>query len=194
MKALNSEITTIIEMIKDPMAVPMAHFTLSETKRDDFDCFSLIKTLLYRLGTNYVASTPHGLNVALFTRAVDLITQIADIDIHNVGLNLGVISPDLAEQFLTRHDDIDVFHQNQKQFIFTLGKVDDLIATTNDAIFLFNRQVLIRNRCLMALGIAAFNADSTQQCPYAGQQLFDGKWLDDIVIGTMIQARNPINN
>ena len=101
MKALNSEITTIIEMIKDPMAVPMAHFTLSETKRDDFDCFSLIKTLLYRLGTNYVASTPHGLNVALFTRAVDLITQIADIDIHNVKIAKTVIVAGGGEETLT---------------------------------------------------------------------------------------------
>ena len=89
----NKTITTASEMINDPNAVPRAHFNLRETKR--FPRFRSSIATTY-LGADNVTGPTNGLDVALFTRPVNLVAQVTNVDIDHVGFHLGIVPPHLG--------------------------------------------------------------------------------------------------
>ena len=72
------------------------------------------------------------MNITVLTWTINLVSEISDINIDHVGFNFGIIAPYFGKQNISSQDNVNVFHQSQQQFIFTLCEVNHFIATTNN--------------------------------------------------------------
>src|SRR6266702_6296951 len=135
-----------------------------------------------------IANPTNGVDQAWLTLRLELGAQVAHVDFHDIGGPLEIDPPDavqddLAGEYLARAP-----QEERQQLVLGGRKFDLACATMGHACARIQLDVGIAQH-LMALLLVA-----PQEGLYPRQQLFRGKGLDEIVIGSRLEAFYPVGH
>src|SRR3954468_14609249 len=139
-----------------------------------------------RLVPQAIPRAAHGLQLRHAERAVDLVAQVADVDVDDVRAVLVVVVPGVLEQLVAREHLARVAHE-RLQKLELLGREVDLGVLAPDAAggrVELERADLEHRRAL--------HRAATGQRAQAGEQLGEGERLGEVVVGAAVEAGHAV--
>src|SRR6202142_4573516 len=125
-----------------------------------------------------VADAADGVDERSATR-VDLLAQVADVELDHVGLAAEVVVPHPVEDLRLRQHPPGVAHHEPQQLELGRGEVDKRAGAADPASVLFHGQVAPPGPPLAA-GLG--EVGSAQQPAQTGEDLLEAEWLGQVVI------------
>ena len=115
--------------------------------------------------------------------------QLADIDTRIINVVGIFVTPDLFEQFALADDMARIFDQHQQQLKFGGRQVDLYAIDRYQAALWIDRQEAI---IITGTAVGRGRLRPPQKRTHPGSKFFEAHWLDQILIGTSIQAINDV--
>src|SRR5579875_1037912 len=133
-----------------------------------------------------VARPAYRLDESGLAALLELVPEVADIDLEHVGIAPKIVSPDLLEDHIPREHLAGMPHKEGEEFVLLGCQLDDPIPA--------HRFPARRIKLEIAKGEngAGRAVAAAKERTDAGGQLFKGKRLDQVIIGAGIQASDPI--
>ena len=135
-----------------------------------------------------VPGAAHGLDLVASERTIDLVAQVADVDVDDVGVALVREVPHVFDQLRPRQDLAGVTHQVFEERELARGELDHRLIT----------------RHAPGGGIELEVPDPEDRRPLGGaaphqraqarQQLGERERLGQVVVGTGVEARDPVSH
>ena len=121
--------------------------------------------------------------------SVDLLTQVADVQLDDVGLATEVVVPDAVQDLCLAQYPARVAHQEAQQLELGGGQVDQLPAAANLAGVLVHRQV---GDGQLGGCIVVAHPGATQHPPQTGQHLLEAERLGHVIVSSGRDPGDPV--
>src|SRR5699024_3849345 len=148
-----------------------------------------VPLILGAWGTQDIAHTAHGVDQRRIS-GINLAAQVGNIRLHDVAVATEVIVPNIVQNLGLGQHNFFVLHQKAQQVELRWGEINDLAALGHLMGVIIEGQV-----CIGHGGIAIFILACTttaQNHAQPGDDLFQAKWLGDIIISPNGQAMNTL--
>src|SRR5215472_14410373 len=138
------------------------------------------------VGLQHVSNAANRLNELLAATSIDLVAQIVHVDIDDVRKCVKVLVPHMLGDHRSGEDAARVSHQIFEQRIFLESQVDPLPSPN----YFTGRR--IEDQIIDLEYAKALGGSSAKKGSNPRQQLIDGEWFGEIVVGSGVESLDPL--